>query len=373
VWGVGPPSPLPPGRARHLSSERRTHFVTRPSFAVSVTARSWQFIVSSTDDSWPLYMSPLLSSTVTTWPSASNKTLTGTDDDADADDDDAISAAHAAREARAEEAEDGTHGGAGKGGGGRVLLQAVGRVCGFLRLRDLCNSERARNPATSPPLRRPPARPVVPRVPSLPPAEGESPSPRRKAPGSTSSFPLPHSPPLLHTPLSPCSTLCTPSPGRTTPWSSPTTLAALRVRRTTRGRPPFRRRRVRSGRRRREGVSPPSSATASCCSRGAGTSSSSSRGTGRRMSCPVSLGLYASLSSCVRRPPPPHSPRPPTHPAVSSALPNLLAVIQAVCEERVTPSQMVSFHGKVIQCLHEAYPQVRVEGAAGTCDKNKMA
>jgi hypothetical protein len=133
VWGVGPPSPLPPGRARHLSSERRTHFVTRPSFAVSVTARSWQFIVSSTDDSWPLYMSPLLSSTVTTWPSASNKTLTGTDDDADADDDDAISAAHAAREARAEEAEDGTHGGAGKGGGGRVLLQAVGRVCEFLR------------------------------------------------------------------------------------------------------------------------------------------------------------------------------------------------------------------------------------------------
>jgi len=38
-------------------------------------------------------------------------------------------------------------------------------------------------------------------------------------------------------------------------------------------------------------------------------------------------------------------------------LQNLLPIIIAVCEDKLTYQQIINFHGKVIQCIHEAYPE----------------
>lgn len=40
-----------------------------------------------------------------------------------------------------------------------------------------------------------------------------------------------------------------------------------------------------------------------------------------------------------------------------SHLQNLYALLNAVCEDRLTSQQIINFHGKIIQCFHEAYPE----------------
>jgi hypothetical protein len=44
--------------------------------------------------------------------------------------------------------------------------------------------------------------------------------------------------------------------------------------------------------------------------------------------------------------------------SLASHVPALVALVTGVCEDRLTPAQITSFHGKIVQCLHEAYPRV---------------